>query len=592
MSGCFWPARGFRSPPGRGRRLVFCALRNYTAGGDAGIGHFDRKQKEKALALLAALLLFFALRNTVPALEPAAGFLRAYLLAGILSAWYISLLRRLLRGALRRYLLGIAGLLLFWQAVRSSKYMLFASHSTAGRYCWYLYYLPFLLIPLVSLYAVLCLNRPQDYKLPLPVYGLAVIPLTLLGFVLSNDLHELVFQLPRGKQLYDVQYRYGPLYWPAVVWIGAAELTALLLLLKKNGRPHGRPWRWMPLFAFCCGAGYCLAYLLAPRTANRLGTLPDMLSLVGVWIWESCILSGLIPSNTHYGELFSASPLGAQIVDREYAVCYAGEKAMPLARSSMILAAGGPVKLDHNTRLCASPIRGGYILWQEDISAIRGLLDALTAAGNRLAEENTLIQAQTELKSHKALLDEQNYLYDRITREVAPQLESLRGLLKDVGTEEAGQRAVMARVCVLSAYIKRRSNLILLGENTPLLPAEELANCLRESLLCLKTAGVAGALETAPSLQGLLLPAPLAALAYDFFEAETEQLYPSLRKLQVMLTGDAALCLQVRAMAPGAALPPPWQAERLENAGASLRQSRENDAILLCLTLPEGRLRP
>ena len=98
MSGCFWPARGFRSPPGRGRCLVFCALRNYTAGGDAGIGHFDRKQKEKALALLAALLLFFALRNTVPALEPAAGFLRAYLLAGILSAWYISLLRRLLRG--------------------------------------------------------------------------------------------------------------------------------------------------------------------------------------------------------------------------------------------------------------------------------------------------------------------------------------------------------------------------------------------------------------------------------------------------------------------------------------------------------------
>ena len=45
----------------------------------------------------------------------------------------------------------------------------------------------------------------------------------------------------------------------------------------------------------------------------------------------------------------------------------------------------------------------------------------------------------------------------------------------------------MAKICVLGCYIKRRGNLLLLGEENKQIPAAELEHCIRESLENLRT---------------------------------------------------------------------------------------------------------
>ena len=70
-------------------------------------------------------------------------------------------------------------------------------------------------------------------------------------------------------------------------------------------------------------------------------------------------------------------------------------------------------------------------------------------------------------------------IYDKITEEVAPQLQKLESLLT-FSEDPAKTRENLGLVCVISSYIKRRSNLILLGEEASFLPAQELEYCLRE----------------------------------------------------------------------------------------------------------------
>ena len=55
-------------------------------------------------------------------------------------------------------------------------------------------------------------------------------------------------------------------------------------------------------------------------------------------------------------------------------------------------------------------------------------------------------------------------LYDRIAQEIAPQLNKADALLQQSREHPEKAHALLSQVCVISAYVKRRANLILLGE--------------------------------------------------------------------------------------------------------------------------------
>ena len=76
--------------------------------------------------------------------------LRHMIHIGLLIGWMISIQSRILQRPIRRYLLAIGCMLSFWLFVRASKWMLFAHDSQMNRYCWYSYYIPMVLIPLLG----------------------------------------------------------------------------------------------------------------------------------------------------------------------------------------------------------------------------------------------------------------------------------------------------------------------------------------------------------------------------------------------------------------------------------------------------------
>jgi len=476
----------------------------------------------------------------------ALGYLRSFLYIGLFTAWGVSVRRRVVQAQARRYLTAIAALMVFWIAVRTAKYFL-ARDPDAVRYLWYLYYLPMLFIPLLAVFAAFSMGQPEEFRLKKWTALFYVPTALLLLLVLTNDLHQFVFAFPPDAPVWsdhDASNAAG--YWLVMGWMLLCGLTAMVVMLEKCRVPRRRTVLWLPVVPMVLAAVYAVLMVRrVPVVWTFLGDTTVSLCLFFAAFFECCIQCGLILSNTHYDELFRASTIRAQIVDRSYAVSYASDMPQAIPTERMRQAEKAPVLLGGSARLFSAAIRDGHVLWTEDISEEERLLRELRETSRELEGENALLLAENELKEKKIRVDAQNRLYDRITGEIEPQLNRLTELMEAARARVGDTPRTMAQIGVLGAYIKRRSNLIILSEDTAEMPAEELAYCLRESADNLEAAGAecscsadcTGRMDTNTALQ-----------IYDLFEAVIEAALSSLCSALIRLTvngNDASLRLML-----------------------------------------------
>lgn len=495
---------------------------------------------EKRYVAVAALLVLFAMALqqlvycgvAVDVFNLFCSLVRSVLYVGLIIAWGVSIRRRVLHSAVRRYLLGIAWLLLLWFLLRTCKYLFLEGMVQLQYYCWYGYYIPICLIPLLGIFLAASLGKPESYVIPTPVRLLLVPTAVLVLLVLTNHTHQLMFAFPQGMDDADGVYTHELVYSICLIWMGLEVLTFLLLLLWNSHVPGKKKRIWLPVIPVGVAILYTVGYLLHVELVYRFaGDMTAVFTLVTLAICESCIRTGLIPSNSRYDELFQASTIGAQIVDEDYGRCFASDTAIVFPVELMRRTDGGSVDLG-SQRLSGARIQGGHVLWVEDVSQVKELLQRLEQTSSRLEENNNLLRAEVELKEKQAQAEEQVHLYDKITQGVAPQLEKLEALLQQ-GGDLTGTKRNLAHVCVISSYIKRRGNLLLLTEEVSFLPARELEYCLRESMENLRCCGAASFLGC--RCEGILSKESSLA-AYTFFEDVVECTLASLTAILVNLT--------------------------------------------------------
>ena len=259
---------------------------------------------------------------------------------------------------------------------------------------------------------------------------------------------------------------------------------------------------------------------------------------------ESAIQSGLIRSNIGYTELFEISTVAAQVVDENYQTRYISSYADDLPEDVMKNAYVKSVDLG-KTILHSKKVSGGYVLWQNDVKQIKKLMKTLEETRERLNENNDLLKAEIDIREQKARFDEKNRLYDRVAVDVAEQLMKADSLLIEAENNPSRAQNILSQICVLSAYIKRRSNLLLLSEENNLISAKELEFCIRESLDNLKLLDVYTSLDSnctdAISVEN-------AVAVYDAFEKNIEILLDKINAIMVYLKcigGEIKLSLQI-----------------------------------------------
>ena len=486
--------------------------------------------KRKSVAKLCLALGLFVLagffrqmdRLAAPLPSAVCFLLTNLLYIGLAMAWGFSISRRTLHRDDRRWLLLGCAMAVLWLFLRAVKYRFF-SDDAITRHLWYLYYVPQILAPLFSLFAALQLGRREGDALSRKWYLLFIPAVLLIGGVLTNDLHQLVFRAVPGTATLEADYTHGWMYYLAMTWIVGLLLATGIIVYRKCRVSESRRYAWIPLCVFLGGFALCALSFANIYTFHKM---PECFCLTFAAFWESCLQVGLIPTNGYYRYFFSESTVAAQIVNGRGEPVYRAKSAPNLTSDQLEAAACESILLNADTRLQSAPVQDGRVYWLEDISKINRIQAQLAEINARLSEENELIQAENELKRQRAQIEEQNRLMDAMLSLVQPQLLAINRLLSDKGVQS------LKHICILGAYVKRRVNLALICDKKMVVPVDELAHCIRESLTYLTQYGAVCALHQEGRGS---VSSREAQTAYDFFEDCLEAALPSLSALMVRL---------------------------------------------------------
>ena len=484
-----------------------------------------------ALIIVAVVCRFVGNAGILPKLT---GLIRSGIYIGLYAAWGISLRGRIIQPQARRYLTAIAGLMVFWFVLRTCKFHIIptGTHPDLIRYLWYLYYLPMLFIPLLAVFVSLSLGEPEQFWLPKWVKLLYLPTVLLVLLVLTNDLHQLVFTFPPDAAVWtDDNYHHAVGYYLAAGWFFICALIMLGIMLMKCRVAYIRKHIWLPLIFISAQIGYTIVYVLGASWLRFIaGDVTAVNCLMYATTLESCLQCGLIASNSRYDDLFDASTVAAQITDENYQVCLSSETAVPVTGELLRRTESGPVMLEGGIRLSGAPIRGGHVVWQEDVSGEVKRLAELQDLNETLEDKNVVAREEYESEKKRLSLMESNRLYNRMQLETADKIEALCSLLAQAKANDDPEveKALLCRMAVMGAYVKRRNNLLFVSESEKRIPGDELAWSVRESLRCLRLRNV----DTGYSVE---LEEPLlfadAVRLYDTMEMALELCLDTLSEL-------------------------------------------------------------
>ena len=442
---------------------------------------------------------------------------RSVIQISLVVAWCSSVRTRIINKQVRHYLIAVGILLAFWLILRTCKWEFIAQNGThLGRYLWYSYYIPMVFVPLLGVFIIDHVGKAENYKTPNSLKYMYIPAAFLVTAVFTNDLHNLVFSFPSGYQNSESDCVYHVLYYVTMAWFILLGIYFVVMLIKKSRVPGSKHFQKLPAVILCISIVFWVLYCLHIVG----GDLAAIDCIMIIALLESAIQSGLIPSNTNYYELFRNSTVSAQIFDADYQPCMVSGTATVLTEDVMRSAEAEPVDLG-DTILHSKAITGGHVLWQDDVKQINDLIEQLRDTQERLGESNELLKAELELKENRARTEEKSRLYDRIAKEVAVQLAKAEELLKLAQTEPKQTKNAISKVSVICAYIKRRGNLLMLGEEETIIPAIELEYCIRESLDNLRLGDVFTSFDS--KCDGTL-KLEHAVIAFDFYENIVERL--------------------------------------------------------------------
>ena len=432
------------------------------------------------------------------------------ILLSLVIFWGVSIIHRIIRKDLRLYLLIIAIFILFFLVVRMIKYGLTKNDDILNRYLWYSYYVSQCLIPPTLLLASLSIETKDGKPLKKTWFLIFMPAIILLSLIYTNDLHQLTFIFEYSEN--DFSYKHGIVFYLAIIWEILITIISIIIMIIKCQVSACRKKIWIPIFTFLgCVFISTICFLVNISSFK----IPELLCFSCILIIESCIDIGLIPSNINYEKYFYHSMCSAFITDENLQVIYRSKSSLSLDKEQLKAAIISPIMVNKNTRFYGTKIHGGYTFRSEDLSLINEINNGLQEAKQQTKEENDIIEAENEMKKQSAKIDEQKKLYAKVETYTKDEINKLNNLLllKTINEEDFINK--MRFACVLAAYIKRRSNLILLSKKDQLMDVDELALSINESISYLSLSNIECFLDC--KLKGKINSDILGTI-YDFFE--------------------------------------------------------------------------
>ena len=517
--------------------------------------------------------------SALPAFGSTVMFVLNFAIYCALLLWWIrSVYTRLLPSTARSCILTAGGMMLLFLLIRSVKYRLTEYASLLEHICWYAFYVPMAFIPALFLATCLCMEPERRGRMTLMRVTLIAAGLISL-LVATNDLHFLMFR-PIGTEVQGGvwnSYKLGPLWYVTYGFVIVCVLLGLTLLALADRRRHSGRKMLLPALILLM---MLTVLLLADRPLSRAmlaspWTFPDAATFCMLGIFESCIRSRLIPFNENYIDYFAQMRLPAEITDSRQRTVYRTSIAVtadPAARSAALSA---PILLqDGRTRLSGKRISSGYAFWASDESTLQALNRELAEANEVLETENDLLRYEAEQAEERLRVDTRNRLYAEADASVQDTQRKIGESLQQLQPEREDYAETLAKILLMNAYIKRKTNFVLQAAECASVTARELYLALEESSRFLCLCGMDAATEQ--KTDRAFSNAEAAAL-YDSFERLAEAFAEQARHVLILLT-DEGLRLMADCVEPF----------ELPELPAAAETSIEDGLLYLTLRAKEG----
>lgn len=452
----------------------------------------------------------------------------------LITAWCISVRNRVVATRVRQLFTAISALLLFHWFIKDIKYSAFIGdyNMMARIYLWYMYYIPLIYIPLISYFISDCIGvRSRESRVRRKGW-LFIVAGILFLMVFTNNFHQFVFKFKDGV-INEKYYSYNIGYYIVLVWAAGMFVAALYQIISKyiyTKKVYHIAFLCFPLLLI-------LAYVLLSVSGFRLGlrefiTIPNIFCICIIWFWEICLQTGLIRSNYNYDRIFEKISVTAEITDENGHVFYrAGDSEGVQFQRSGENATGS---LTSDGRIIrASHVKGGYVYWIDDVSEIVKIEDELRDIREHLSEEHEILVAEKQLKEEELTLLTKTRIYDMISEKVSPQLRRIESLLDFL--ESNYDKRLLAALCILTVYIKRVSNLLMLAESGDYLDIRELELSIKESCDYISLYGAE--CDRFFNADGKVKSEKLIEM-YDSFEELIEKNIENLQDVRIELNGS------------------------------------------------------
>ena len=490
---------------------------------------YNKKKMLSCGVILISVLLAYICRLARPEnvfMRNIADQCRNCIYLGIYCAWVIYLEKHVVHKKMRRCLTAIGCLMVFWFFVRTVKFHIL--HDPLGEHvCWYLYYIPMILIPVLGLAAAMFFGEKDEEKTVRRIKILLTVAVVLIVSVFTNDLHQMVFHFAKQPPFSDNDYSYGILFMVIQGWMLIC-LTGMEIILIRKSRIPGKKQFWLPIIPGILLLGWNIGNIFRlPFIQTFAGDMTAVCCLLMAAIYQGCILCGLIQTNNRYFELFQTSGgLDAEITDYSFQRYYHSGDFPQLSPELRSMIVNRSFVQEQGIRINHIPIRGGHLFWSEDISVLLDQYQDIREQQEELTARNRLLKKTYQKEAERRKAEEQNRLLNMIQSQTASQLELLSQLMDELEKTESRERYnwILGKIVVVGTYLKRRKNLVLTQHTSDgnLLTMEDLRQSIAESCDSLKLCKIRAAYYVESG--DVQLNADDILKCYDTFEWLVEQL--------------------------------------------------------------------
>ena len=501
-------------------------------------------QKKRTLSCIVVLLFVLLayicrfIKTDSELIQTLADQCRACTYLGIYCAWVIYLNKHVVQKKVRQYLTAIGCLMVCWFFLRTVKYHILQD-PLGGHICWYLYYIPMILIPTFGLSATLLIDEAEKKTTKWITGILLFFSVVLIVCVLTNDLHQQVFRFEGPVPYSDKNYSYGILFMLIQFWIIACLVIMEILLVKKSRIPDRKRF-WLPVIPGLLLLGWNIANLLRlPFIKTFAGDMTAICCLLMAAIFQGCILCGLIQTNSRYFELFQATGgLDAEITDNSFRRYYFSGEFPELSKDLRDSIIAKSSVQERGIRINHLPVKGGHLFWSEDISVLLDQYQDIQEQQEELTARNQLLRKTYKKEAERRKLEEQNRLLNIIQSQTSRQYELLSHYMEKLEQTESREEyeLILSKIVVVGTYLKRRKNLMLTrySSREDSLTMADLKQSLAESCENLKLCEIKAAYFVQDKEKQLRADDVLKC--YDFFEWLVEQLFDVMNSVFFRVT--------------------------------------------------------